>query len=227
MNKSRQEIKAELKDRTEELQKKVIDVFGDYSRDIDFSSLNLFATLLYQVMNADSQNPGKAGRDKLVISDFRVMPSLLAVLADVGFINWKECRDMILQLPKLFSSPNIALANYPGLDLASHNPYLGMTTSLGEALVGKRARCNYRVYHILGEKRSTRIQNMLMTASSSHLNNITAVIPNLEIQKRPSVIHFWFSMGWQLEEVRFEETSSIFEGFLRAARGKEKPQVLL
>lgn len=227
MQKSHQEIKLELKNKTESIQKKVHDVFGDYVRDIDFSSIPLFSVLYNQILKHDPKNPASVHRDRLVVSSLKVLPSLLAVLADSEYINWKECREMILQIPKLFSSPNIALVNYPGTDLITQNLYFGMTDAIGEALIGSQIRSKYRVYHILNEKRSTRLQTILTSASLSKLSNITAIIPYIDMQKRPSAIHFWFSMGWQLEEVRFDDTSLIYGGLNRALQGKEKPQVLI
>jgi transketolase N-terminal domain/subunit len=66
-----------------------------------------------------------------------------------------------------------------------------------------------------------------MTASESKLSNLLCIVPKIDLQKRASIVHFWFSMGWQLEEVRFDDVSFIFEGFQRAQKTKDKPVVLL
>ena len=224
---SRQEIKKELKEKTEKIQDKVIDIFGNYTKDIDFSFIELFSVLLNNEMKTDLQNPDWHGRDRLIISHIRVIPSLLAVLADTGFIKWKDCHDLIVSMPKFFSTPNMALINYPGVELIVGDPLISMTHALGASILGSNTRSQFRVYHVLPDKRNTRLQEILMLAATQKISNLTAIVPDIEMQKRPSTIHFWFSMGWQLEEVRFDETSSIFEGFYRASRAKNKPQVIL
>ncbi|MCD4784645.1 MAG: hypothetical protein K8T10_12560 [Candidatus Eremiobacteraeota bacterium] len=227
MRPSRHEIKAELTDKTEIISKKLYSIFGDYARDIDFSGIRLFTCLFYNELRHDPRNPGWVGRDRLVISNPKLIPSLLAVLAQAGYINWKECHDVIIQLPKFFSGSNIALVNYPGVEFMTQIPYQGMLFSLGAALVGKRSRKEYRVYHVTDDKRSTQLQDALISASGMKLENLTTIIPDIDMQKRSSIIHFWFSMGWQLEEIHFDDVSSIYEGFYRAARAKEKPKIIL
>jgi len=227
MKRSRQEIKAELKAAAKKVRKKVVDIFGNYARDINFSFLELFSVLFHSAMKHDIQNPGWLGRDRLIISDLKVMPSLLAVLAELGYISWKECHDLIIQLPKFFSAQGISLVKYPGVEFIVPDHHAGMVHALGEALMGQKSRTRYRVYHVLPDKRNTRLQEILMTTSAVKMKNLTTIIPFLEMQRRPATIQFWFSMGWQLEEVRFEDTSSIFEGFYRANKAREKPQVIL
>jgi transketolase N-terminal domain/subunit len=224
---TRQEIKNELKSRTEKIQRKVFEMFGDYSRDIDFSFIALFSTLYNHELNLEFEGSGASPRDRIVLSSPKAIPSLLAVLAETGYINWKECRALIMQLPKLLSSPNIALFEYSGIDLISQSSHQGMLYSMGTASVGKASRNPYRVFHIMTEKRSTVLQEILMTASESKLSNLLCIVPKIDLQKRASIVHFWFSMGWQLEEVRFDDVSFIFEGFQRAQKTKDKPVVLL
>ncbi|MCE1246211.1 MAG: hypothetical protein LWY06_06185 [Firmicutes bacterium] len=224
---TRQEIKNELKQRTEKIHRKVFELFGDYSRDIDFSFIGLFSVLFNHELNLESDAPGAPARDRLVVSNPRTLPSLIAVLAESGYLNWKECKATIMQLPKLLTSPNIALFEYSGIDLIAQSSYQAMLYSIGAASVGKASRNPYRVFHVMTEKRSTMLQEILMSASESKLSNHISIVPKVDLQKRASIVHFWFSMGWQLEEVRFDDTAFIFEGLQRAARTREKPVVML
>lgn len=227
MRLSRQEIKAEIRDITEKVRNKVIDIFGNYTRDIDFSFIDLFSVLLHKEMKHDVNNPEWQGRDRLIISHIRTIPSLLAVLADLGYIKWKDCHDLIISMPKFFATPNMALINYPGVDLIVGDPHTSMVHAMGAALLGQESRTPFRVYHVLPDKRNTKLQEVLMLAAERKMCNLTSIVPDIEMQKRPSTVHFWFSMGWQLEEVRFDDSASIFEGFFRASRAKGKPQIIL
>lgn len=227
MTLSRQEIKDNLKSRSIKIKNKVTEYFGDHMKDIDFSQVELFTVLFFSEIRHKPENPGWTGRDKLVVSNLKSLPSLLAVLAESGFINWKEFHDLIVKLPRFFSNPNLSLINYPGVEFISDSPYQGMIQSLSYALVGKKSRSECRVYHVLSDKKSTALQEALITAADVKLNNLTAIMPFVEMQKRSAAIHFWFSMGWQVEEVRFDEPGNIYEGLARANRSKEKPQVLI
>jgi transketolase len=224
---SKQEKIEELKLHSNKIQEKIKELFSDHIKDIDFSYINLFTVLLFSEMHHDPQNPGWAGRDRLVISNLKAIPSLFAVFAQIGYINWKEFHDLVLKLPRLFSNPNLALVNYPGVDFMTDSAYYGMMQSLGYALSGRYNRQEFRVYHVLPDKRSTGVQGALISAASAKLTNFTSVIPFLDLQKKSAAAHFWFSMGWHIEEVKFEELSSIFEGFARISRSREKPQAML
>ncbi len=224
---SRQKIKAELKTRADSIKDQVKEVLGDYSRDVDLSHIALFTVLFSHEMRHEPDNPTWAGRDRLVVSNLKVIPSLLAVLADTGYFSWREFHGLMLRLPKLFGNPHIAMINYPGVDFISNSPYMGMIQSLGFALSGIKSRLEYNVYHILDESRTPALQDVLMSSSAHRLNNFTSIIPYLDIQQRSSCIHFWFSMGWQLEEVRFDDVNNLFEGFARASRSTAKPRILL
>lgn len=227
MTMSRNEMKDDLKMKAEHLKQKVHEVFGDHVKDIDFSCIDLFSVLYFNEMRYEVEDPGWAVRDRLVVSNLKVIPSLLAVLAQVGYINWKECHDMVLNLPRLFSNPNLAIVSYPGVDFITDSPYLGMIFSIGSAMAGRQNRQEYRVFHVVSDRRSTVLQQAMMTASSAKLGNLTSIIPYVEANKRSTSMHFWFSMGWHLEEIRFDDFNSIFEGFWRSSRSKGKPQVLL
>lgn len=224
---SRQEIKKELKTRSEKIWNQVNGIFGDHARDIDFSCIELFTVLFYHEMRHEPENPAWAGRDRLVVTNLKVIPSLFALLADLGYISWKEFQSLVIKLPKLFSNPNLALVNYPGVEIIIDSPYMGAIQSLGYAVSGTRSRLEYSVYHITTEKCTPLLQEALLTASSQKLVNFTSIIPFLDVQQRSSAIHFWFSMGWKLEEIRFDDLNNIFEGFARASRGRGKPKVLM
>lgn len=227
MQMKRQEIKEELSIRSENIKNRVNEVLGSISRDVDFSYIELLTVMFHYQLRHDPSNPGWSGRDKLVVSNLKVLPSLLALLADVGYIKWREFHSLVLKIPGFFKNPNVSLVKYPGIDFIIDSPFLGMVHSMGYALMGSSSQAQFRVYHILTEQRSASIQKTLISTAENKLSNLTCIIPFLDLQKRATSIHFWFSMGWQLEEVRFAEINSIFEGFHRTARSKEKPQILI
>jgi len=224
---TKQEIKEELRSISDKIRMKVDEIFGDQARDFDFSYIDLFTVLYFYAMHHEPDNPTSKERDRLLISNIKVVPSLLAVLARIGYLNWREFHELVMVLPKLFSNPHMTLVNYPGVEFITNSLYLGTTQSLGSALVGLRSRQKFNVYHVLTEKCTPSLQEALLTASSCKMNNLISIIPFLDIQQRSNCIHFWFSMGWQLEETRFDDINRIFEGFARASRSREKPRVFL
>jgi len=227
MNRSIKDIKDDLKARSDRVSLKVNDLFGDHVRDIDFSFINLFTLLFYHTMRHKPDDPLWSGRDRLIISDLKVIPSVLALMADTGYISWKDCRELVIKLPRFFSNPNVSLTDYPAVDFITNSPYLGMIQSMGYALSGRQSRSEFRVFHVLTDRRSTNMQDALLAASKEKLCNLFAIIPFIDLQKRSGIMHFWFSMGWQPEEARFEELGSIFDGLLRVMSKPQKPSILL
>lgn len=223
----RQEIKEELTQISQRVGEKLSELFGDHQREVNFSALNLFLVLFHKHIRFKADTPEWPGRDRLVISNLKVVPSLFAVLADVGFISWKEFQDLVMTLPKFFGNRNIALVGYPGVDFITDDPHHGMFFSLGQAQVGRQSRSDFRVYHVLSDKRTVTMQDALLTASSAKMKNLTSIIPFVERHERSATTHFWFSMGWQPEESRFDDVASIYNGLKRISSVSDKPQVLL
>jgi transketolase len=224
---SRQEAKEQLHRHTQAIKENLLEIYGKSIDDIDFSCIELFTTLFYSEMKHDPHNPSMNNRDRLVVSNLSAIPSLLAVLADAGYITWKEFQELLLGMSRFFTNPNLAMVNYPGVDFITGSPYLGLVQSIGYAVTGRRARHQYRVYHVSGDKRTVAIQEALMSATESRMTNLKCIVPFLDYQRRVASMQFWFSMGWQLEEVRFDDVKSVYEGFYRASGAKMKPQVLL
>lgn len=224
---SRQEIKDELKACSVQVRQKVDELCGDYARDVDFSYVPFFTVLFFNEMRHQPDNPTWPGRDRLIVSNMKVVPSLLAVLAHAGYFTWKEFGGLLVRLPKLLAGSSLAMISYPGVEFVTDEPYHGMIHSLGFALAGAKSRQEYRVYHVLNESRSPVMQEVLLAASQGRLGNLACIIPFLDLQQRSSTLHFWFSMGWQLEEVRFEDTGQVFEGFARSSRAAGKPRILM
>jgi transketolase len=224
---SRSEAREQLHRHSAAIKDRLLEIYGNSINEIDFSYIELFTVLFYSEMKQDSQNPGMNNRDRLVISDLCAIPSLLALLADTGHITWKEFQELLLGMSRFFANPNLAMVNYPGVDFITGSPYLGMIQSIGYAITGRRARQQYRVYHVSGDRRTAAIQDVLMSSAESRLLNLKCIVPFLDYQRRTASMQFWFSMGWQLEEVKFDDVKSIYEGFYRASGAKMKPQVLL
>jgi transketolase len=224
---SRQETREQLLVYKKAIDDKLFELYGQAKENINFSFIDLFTVLFYDEMKHDPQNPAMSSRDKLVVSNLEAIPSLLAVLADTEYITWKEFHELLTGLSKFFANPNLSLVNYPGVDFITGSPYLGMVQSIGYAVTGRRTRQPYRVYHVSGDKRTAAMQETLMSAGEARMTNLKCVVPFLELQRRAASMQFWFSMGWQLEEVKFDDVKSIYEGFYRASSSKTKPQVLL
>lgn len=223
----RHEIKEKMLKKCVEIRNKVKNVLGSGYEERNFAHIELMTVLFYYGMNHDPQNPNWQERDRLVVSNLNVLPSLFALMADVGYISWRDFLDVSSKVSYIFKNLNVALVKYPCVDFITDSSIVGMIHSFGLSMLGNTKRVKYRVFHIMQESRSPTLQRMLMTITEQKISNLTAIVPFLDIKKRSTTLHFWFSMGWHVEEVHFEEADFILDGLHRSLHVREKAQVLI
>ncbi|MFP4499149.1 MAG: hypothetical protein ACLFQV_13145, partial [Vulcanimicrobiota bacterium] len=216
--------KQELKEISSQINHRITEVFGNYVTELNFSYIDLFTVLFYQQMNQKVKEPDWFGRDRLIISNLATLPSLFSVMANLGYVSWKDCRDLVVGFSKFFTNPNLSLSQYPGVDFISNSPYIGSIQALGYSLLGRQAKPGFRVFHVISDQRNKAMQEVAVTTAKSKINNLFTILPGLSMEKRASGFHFWFSMGWQLEEIRFDGLGFIYDGFNRVERIKNLKQ---
>jgi len=146
------------------------------------SSAELFATLYFNVMRHDPNDPGWDGRDKFVLSKGHVAPGLYAALAESGYFPKEE----LLTLRKLGSrlQGHPVKGKLPGIEMSTGSLGQGMSMSCGLALAAKLDGKDTRVYCLLGDGEMQSGQNWeaMMLASHYKLNNLTIFVDRNRLQ---------------------------------------------
>jgi transketolase len=176
------------------IDEKMIPVLKEYSRKIridiidqvffaqsghiggSLSCADILTVLYFHTMNVDPEAPGKADRDRFVLSKGHCSPALYAVLAQRGFFSREELRR--------FRCPESSLQGHPcrnvniGVDMSTGSLGQGISAAVGMALSGKISSKPYRVYCLLGdgELQEGQVWEALMSAAHYRLDNLCVII---------------------------------------------------
>lgn len=183
--------------RTEDLQKKAAQVrldalmsttkAGVGSSGSCMSVVEILVSLYYgellgkPVFNFDPKKPGVEGRDHLVLSKWKSVPSLYAILADLGFFDKSEMDYLGQEAAMLKTWPDTKI---PGISAPIHGYGHGLSVGVGMALSAKMSKSSNRVYVVMGdgELQEGQVWEAAMSAAHYKLNNLVAFVDNNKMQ---------------------------------------------
>lgn len=146
------------------------------------SAADILTYLYFEEMNVDPKDPGKADRDRLVLSKGHAAPGLYAVLAERGYFP-KEDLDTLRHIGShLQGHPN--MNDTPGVDMSTGSLGQGVSAAVGMALASKVWNDGYRVYAILGdgEIEEGQVWEAAMFAGNHGLDNLVVVVDHNGLQ---------------------------------------------
>ena len=193
-------------------------------------------TYLYSVMNVDPKNPKKADRDRFVLSKGHAAPGLYGILAEHGFFDKEEIKNLRKTGAMLQGHPN--MKGTPGVDMSTGSLGQGISTAVGMALSAKLSGDSYRVYTILGdgELQEGQVWEAAMFAAHRKLDNLMAVVDNNNLQidgaidevNSPYPIKDKFeAFGWEVIELNAHCFDEIEAAYKKALTITGKPVCLL
>lgn len=110
---------------------------------------DIMASLFFQVMQIDPQQPGAPDRDRFVLSKGHSCPVLYATLALRGYFPIDELTTLRQMGTRLQGHP---VAGYlPGIDATTGSLGMGASQAVGMALEGRMLRKDYTVWSLLGD----------------------------------------------------------------------------
>lgn len=197
---------------------------------------DILTYLYFNCMNVDPKNPKDENRDRLVLSKGHTAPALYAVLAQKGFFDESEIKNLRKPGAMLQGHPSMKLT--PGVDMSTGSLGQGISTAVGMALGGKLDNKNYRVYTILGdgEIQEGQVWEAAMFAAAKGLDNLVAVVDNNNLQidgtvaevNSPYPIAEKFSaFGWNVIEICGHSFDEIDAAFVAANEFKGKPTAII
>ncbi len=145
------------------------------------SAADVFTFLYFEEMNIDPKDPGKADRDRFVLSKGHTAPGLYAALANRGFFPVEDLTTLRKLGSYLQGHPNMHI---PGVDMASGSLGQGISAAAGMALGAKLDNKDFRVYTLLGdgEIQEGQVWEAAMFAGFRKLDNLCVIVDNNGLQ---------------------------------------------
>ncbi|MGN1133368.1 MAG: transketolase [Oscillospiraceae bacterium] len=145
------------------------------------SIADLLTFLYYTKLNVYPDRPDEPTRDRFVLSKGHTAPALYSVLAQRGFFDESELKNLRHVDAVLQGHPCIEI---PGVDMSSGSLGQGISAACGMALSGKISNETYNVYTVLGdgEIQEGQVWEAAMFASHYKLDNLIAVVDNNGLQ---------------------------------------------
>ena len=146
------------------------------------SAVELVASVFYNHMRIDPQNPHWADRDRFVLSKGHAAPCYYAVLAEFGFISRDEFKNFRQLHSILQGHPDCK--KVPGVDASTGSLGQGCSIAVGMALGAKVQGKDTKVFTLLGdgECQEGQIWEALMSAAHYKLDNLTVIVDNNGLQ---------------------------------------------
>ena len=145
------------------------------------SAADVFTFLYFEEMNIDPKDPGKADRDRFVLSKGHTAPGLYAALANRGYFPVEDLKTLRKLGSYLQGHPNMHI---PGVDMASGSLGQGISAAAGMALGAKLDNKDFRVYTLLGdgEIEEGQVWEAAMFAGFRKLDNFVVIVDNNGLQ---------------------------------------------
>ncbi|MBQ7573962.1 MAG: transketolase [Clostridia bacterium] len=200
------------------------------------SIADLLTYLYFEEMNIDPKNPTMEDRDRLVLSKGHTAPALYGVLAERGFFDPAEMKN--LRKFGSFLQGHPVLGKIPGVDMSTGSLGQGVCVAGGMALAAKLDNKSYRVYSILGdgELEEGQVWEQAMFAPHYKLDNMTIFVDNNGLQidgditkvMNPTPIDKKFeAFGWHVIVIDAHNYNEIESAINEAKATKGKPTAVI
>lgn len=150
------------------------------------SASEIVATLYFNELRINPEDPRWPDRDRFVLSKGHVCPVLYSALALRGYFPYETIYTLRKEGSMLQGHPD--MKRCPGIDISTGSLGQGLSTAVGMAIAGKRDGKDYRVFCLVGdgESQEGQIWEALQTASKYKLDNLVVIIDNNNIQNDDS-----------------------------------------
>ncbi len=200
------------------------------------SATDILATLYFDKMNIDPQNPRWEDRDRLILSKGHVAPALYAALAERGYFSKEALKTLRKSNSFLQGHPD--MKGTPGVDMSSGSLGQGLSAANGMALAGRLDHKDYYVYVILGdgEIQEGQIWEAAMSSAHYQLDHVIAFLDfnglqidgkNEEVMNVKPVDEKFRSFGWDVQVIDGHDCHGISVAVDLAKQKKGKPSMII
>ena len=198
------------------------------------SCADILTYLYFEKMKVSISNPKEENRDRFVLSKGHAAPALYSVLAEKGFFDKVELKNLRKIGAKLQGHPDAK--NIPGVDVSTGSLGQGISNAVGMALGLKHRNSESKVYVILGdgEIQEGLVWEAFMAASHYKLDNLVAILDynglqidgkNEEVMGISPIDDKLKSFGWNVISCDGHNFDDINEAFGQFE--KDKPTIVI
>jgi transketolase len=200
------------------------------------SAVDALIALYFVHMKHNPKKPLAPNRDRFILSKGHAAPALYAVLAECGYFDVKELKNLREVDCMLQGHPDCKCV--PGVEASTGSLGHGLSFANGVALAGKLDNKDYKVYVMLGDGETDEGQVWEAAAVASHykLDNLTAMIDRNFLQidgntedvlRLESVRDRWSSFGWNVIEIDGHNIREILDALKQADAHKRQPTLII
>lgn len=230
----------EIKNKSLEIRLSIIQMLSEAGSGHLGGSLGLadvFATLYFNELKHNPQNPLWDERDRLILSIGHVAPVLYATLAHAGYFSVEELMTLRKLGSRLQGHPGKD-KGLPGLELSSGSLGQGLSIATGIALAFKTDKKNSRVFCICGdgELQEGSIWEAAMSAGHYKLDNLICIVDRNGVQidgHTSKVMELeplslkWTAFGWHVITCNGNDIGDLLRAFNEAYSIMGLPKVII
>jgi len=195
------------------------------------STVDILATLYFEVMNYDVNNPTWENRDRFFLSKGHSVMGYYVTLAKAGFITDKELLTYGQNETFLPGHPVINKAK--GIESTNGSLGMGLSVGIGNAIAAKKKNLGSRSFVLMGDGECNEgsVWEAVMAAPHFKLDNLTAIIDRNRFQQTGTGADImdigdlrekFSSFGWHALEINGHNVTDILKALNEDSRGKPK-----
>ncbi len=198
---------------------------------------DIFASMYFNILKHDPENPDWDQRDMLLLSNGHCVPVQYAALAHAGYFDKQELLTLRKFGSRLQGHPE--RKKLPGLETTSGPLGCGLSQALGIALAHRINDDRHRWIYVVmgdGEMDEGNIWEAAMLGGKEKLSNVIGIIDRNNIQIDGPTEHVmpledlsakWTAFGWHVIEVNGNNIEDFIDACAMARTIVEKPVIII
>jgi len=200
------------------------------------SAVDALVSLYFHQMNHNPKKPFDPNRDRFILSKGHAAPALYAVLAESGYFDVKELKNLREVNCMLQGHP--VCKCIPGVEASTGSLGHGLSFGVGVALAGKLDKKDYNVFVMIGDGETNEGQVWEAAAVASHykLDNLVALLDRNYLQidgntedvlRLEPVKDRWSAFGWEVIEINGHDFNDIIHALNKAINVQKRPTIII
>lgn len=188
------------------------------------------------VLRYSGDDPGRADRDRFVLSKGHCTPGLYSTMARAGYFPREELMTFRKLGSRLQGHPDRTAL--PGIESSAGSLGQGLSIAVGMALTAKIDGASWRTYCMMGdgEQEAGQIWEAAMSAGRHGLDNLCGIVDANQVQQTGLVQETmpieplpakYEAFGWHAIEIDGHDHAQILGAFDEAANTHGKPSVIV
>lgn len=198
---------------------------------------DIFASMYFNILKHDPENPDWDQRDMLLLSNGHCVPVQYAALAHAGYFDKQELLTLRKFGSRLQGHPE--RKKLPGLETTSGPLGCGLSQAIGIALAHRINDDRHRWIYVVmgdGEMDEGNIWEAAMLGGKEKLSNVIGIIDRNNIQIDGPTEHVmpledlsakWTAFGWHVIEVNGNNIEDFIDACAMARTIVEKPVIII